>query len=107
MSGVNFLEKLLDGVDIEWMALGDFSEIYDGTHQTPKYVDSGVPFVSVQNIKDLSGTDKYISVEDFEKYKCKPRASDLFMTRIGDVGTCAIVSNEEPLAYYVTVGFIM
>ena len=106
MSGVNFLEKLLDGVDIEWMALGDFSEIYDGTHQTPKYVDSGVPFVSVQNIKDLSGTDKYISVEDFEKYKCKPRASDLFMTRIGDVGTCAIVSNDEPLAYYVTLALI-
>ena len=106
MNHLSYLEKLLDGVEIEWKALGDFSEIYDGTHQTPKYVDSGVPFVSVQNIKNLAGTDKYISVEDFEKYKCKPRTNDLFMTRIGDVGTCAIVSNDEPLAYYVTLALI-
>jgi type I restriction enzyme S subunit len=107
MSDMSFIEKLLDGAEVEWMALGDFSEIYDGTHQTPKYVDSGVPFVRVQNIKDLSGTDKYISVKDFAKYKCKPRTNDLFMTRIGDViGTCAIVSNDEPLAYYVTLALI-
>ncbi|TOE71055.1 hypothetical protein CGJ38_22450, partial [Vibrio parahaemolyticus] len=31
-------------------ALGDFSRIYDGTHQTPKYVDEGVPFYSVEHV---------------------------------------------------------
>lgn len=106
MSELSYLEKLLDGVAIEWKMLGDMAEIYDGTHQTPKYIKSGIPFVSVQNIKNLYATDKFVSAEDFEKYKCKPRTNDLFMTRIGDVGTCAIVENDEPLAYYVTLALI-
>ncbi len=106
MSHLSFMEKLLEGVEVEWKILGDHAEIYDGTHQTPKYTSSGVPFVSVQNINDLYSTKKYISIEDFEKYKYKPRKNDLFMTRIGDIGTCAIVENDNPLAYYVTLTLI-
>ncbi len=106
MSNLSFMEKLLEGVEVKWTDLGAVSEIYDGTHQTPKYTDTGIPFVSVQNIKNLYGTEKFISAEDFEKYKYKPRKNDLFMTRIGDVGTCAVVENDEPLAYYVTLALI-
>ena len=47
--------------------------------------------------------DKFILCEDFKKYKIKPRENDLFMTRIGDIGTCAIVENNDDLAYYVTL----
>lgn len=94
-----YLEKLLDGVEVEWRTLGEIAVIYDGTHKTPKYTASGVPFVSVQNIKNLYGTNNYISPEDFKTYKNKPRKHDLFMTRIGDVGTCAIVEDDRPLAY--------
>ena len=101
-----YLEKLLDGVEVEWRTLGEIAVIYDGTHKTPKYTTSGVPFVSVQNIKNLYGTNKYISPEDFKTYKNKPRKHDLFMTRIGDVGTCAIVEDDRPLAYYVTLALI-
>ncbi|HCJ9474394.1 TPA: restriction endonuclease subunit S [Escherichia coli] len=101
-----YLEKLLDGVEVEWRALGEIAVIYDGTHKTPKYTASGVPFVSVQNIRNLYGTNKYISPEDFKTYKNKPRKHDLFMTRIGDVGTCAIVEDDRPLAYYVTLALI-
>ena len=80
--------------------------MYDGTHQTPKYVNTGVPFVSVQDIKNIYGTDKYITAEEYNKFKVKPRKNDVFMTRIGDIGTCAIVKNDEDLAYYVTLALI-
>ncbi|SBZ73854.1 Restriction modification system DNA specificity domain protein [Klebsiella pneumoniae] len=106
MNKLSYLEKLLDGVEVEWRTLGEIAVIYDGTHKTPKYTASGVPFVSVQNIKNLYGTNKYISPEDFKTYKNKPRKHDLFMTRIGDVGTCAIVEDDRPLAYYVTLALI-
>ncbi len=106
MSESIFLEKLLDGAEVEWVALEEPAEIYDGTPQTPKYRDSGVPFASVQNIKVLYATEKCISSEDFNKYKYKPPKDDLFMTRIGDIGTCAIVKDNEPLAYYVTLSLI-
>ncbi len=103
---MRYIEKLLEGIKVEWKALGEVAAIYDGTHQTPKYTTSGVPFVSVQNIKDIYATEKYISIEDFNKYKYKPCKNDLFMTRIGDIGTCTIVENDDPLAYYVTLTLI-
>lgn len=32
--------------------------------------------------------------------------NDILMTRIGDIGTCAMVETDEPLAYYVTLALI-
>ncbi len=106
MSDVGFMEKLLDGAGVEFLPLSTFAKVVDGTHQTPKYTDSGVPFVSVQNIKSLRDTAKRISISDFEKFKYKPAKGDIFMTRIGDIGTCALVENDDPLAYYVTLALI-
>lgn len=91
---------------VELKKLEDFAEIYDGTHQTPKYVNTGVTFISVQDIKNIYGTNKYITMEEYNKFKVKPRKNDVFMTRIGDIGTCAIVKNDEDLAYYVTLALI-
>ena len=104
------LEELIaefcpDGV--EYMPLGDICEIYDGTHQTPKYTTEGVKFASVENINAPFETKKYISREDYEKnYKIKPRLQDVLMTRIGTIGTCAIIDKDEDLAYYVTLTLI-
>ncbi|WP_278555063.1 restriction endonuclease subunit S, partial [Parvimonas micra] len=91
---------------VELKKLEDFAEIYDGTHQTPKYVNTGVQFVSVQDIKNIYGTNKYITAEEYNKFKVKPRKNDVFMTRIGDIGTCAIVENDDDLGYYVTLTLI-
>ena len=47
----------------EWeeKKLLEIATIYDGTHQTPNYVEQGIPFVSVENIKNLYKTNKYIT----------------------------------------------
>lgn len=91
---------------VKWIKLGDVAEIYDGTHTTPRYTESGIKFVSVENINDLYATTKYISTEDYNKYKTKPRINDVFMTRIGSIGSCAIVDKNEDLAYYVSLALI-
>lgn len=82
--------------------------IYDGTHQTPKYTNSGIPFVSVENIDNLYGTQKYISPEAYAKYKIKPRIGDVFMTRItaGVIGKCTVVDRDDDLAYYVSLALL-
>ncbi|MDY0409882.1 restriction endonuclease subunit S domain-containing protein [Paracerasibacillus soli] len=41
-------------------------DVYDGTHQTPKYKESGIMFLSVENIHSLT-SNKYISHEDFKR----------------------------------------
>lgn len=89
--------------------LGEISEIYDGTHQTPKYTQSGIKFVSVENISDINKSEKYISKEAFEKdFKNKPKKNDILMTRItaGVIGATAIVTDDKPLAYYVSLALI-
>lgn len=93
--------------DWQLCKLGDVVEIFDGTHQTPRYTDSGVKFVSVENIATLE-TKKYITHETYEKEYSKKRAKkgDILMTRIGDIGTMKVIETDEPLAYYVTLALL-
>ncbi len=92
----------------EKVKLNTVCEIYDGTHQTPKYTNGGIPFVSVENIDDLYGTQKFISTEAYAKYKIKPRIGDVFMTRItaGIIGKCTVVERNDDLAYYVSLALL-
>ena len=93
----------------EWKfcKLKSLTKIYDGTHQTPDYKDSGIKFVSVEDIKNLSDSTKFITPEAyFKEFKNKPEFGDILMTRIGDIGTPAIVNINEPLAYYVSLALI-
>lgn len=86
--------------------LKNYVDVYDGTHETPNYVDNGIKFISVENIKDLLKSDKYIPENDYNKYKIKPKYNDVFMTRIGDIGTPAIYKSNAPLAYYVSLALL-
>ena len=51
--------------DWEQRKLGEIVGIYDGVHQTPKYQDNGIMFLSVENIATLQST-KYISEDNFK-----------------------------------------
>ncbi|NST45200.1 restriction endonuclease subunit S [Enterococcus faecalis] len=89
--------------DWEERKLNEVSDIYDGTHQTPKYQDDGVMFLSVENIKTLT-SNKFISRGAFEsEFKIRPQKGDVLMTRIGDIGTANVVESDEDLAYYVSL----
>nr|HPH54174.1 hypothetical protein [Bacteroidales bacterium] len=52
MSSVNFLEKLLDGVEVEWKTLGEVAEIYGGlTGKSKSDFDNGnAYFIPYKNI---------------------------------------------------------
>ena len=68
MSNLSFIEKLLDGVTVEWMPLGTIAKkIYSGgTPDTKKaeYWENGtIPWMSSGevNLKIIEGTEKFIS----------------------------------------------
>lgn len=87
----------------EQCKLNQVADVYDGTHQTPDYKDEGVMFLSVENIKNLK-SKKYISKEAFEKeFKIRPQKGDVLMTRIGDIGTANVVTDDGNIAYYVSL----
>ncbi|MFY4496199.1 restriction endonuclease subunit S [Limosilactobacillus mucosae] len=90
----------------EQRKLGEIADVYDGVHQTPDYQDSGVMFLSVENIKTLK-SNKYISEKTFEKnFKIFPEQGDILMTRIGDIGTTNIVQTSKRLGYYVSLALL-
>lgn len=106
--GSNVPELRFKGFTGNWeqRKLGDIVGIYDGVHQTPNYQDSGVMFLSVENIATLKSS-KFISEEDFKRdYKVYPQENDILMTRIGDVGTTNVVTDNGLKAYYVSLALL-
>ena len=94
----------------EWIGttLSEISpSIFDGTHQTPKYTDEGIPFFSVENI--VSGSkNKFISREDYIEAtkKNKPEKGDVLVTRIGSIGISKVVDWDYEFSIYVTLAVI-
>lgn len=70
--------------------------ITDGPHLTPKFLENGIPFLSVNNLVankiDLSEV-RYISKEDHAVFsrKCKPQKDDVLLGKAASVGKVAIV----------------
>ena len=92
--------------DWEQRKLEDVVSVYDGVHQTPDYKESGIMFLSVENIASLRSA-KYISEEAFKRdYKIYPQKGDILMTRIGDVGTPNVVETSEKVAFYVSLALL-
>ncbi len=91
-------EKILDEIS---------SAIFDGTHQTPRYTDSGIPFFSVENLISKS-KNKYISNEDYIEAtkKNKPEKNDILITRIGNIGFSKVVTWDYDFSIYVTLAVI-
>ncbi len=107
-NGSNIPEIRFKGFTDPWeqRKLGDIVGIYDGVHQTPNYQNSGVMFLSVENIATLKSS-KFISEEDFKRnYKIFPQENDILMTRIGDVGTTNVVTDNSLKAYYVSLALL-
>lgn len=99
-------KEFLDAGDWEQRKLGEVVSVYDGVHQTPDYKESGIMFLSVEDITSLR-SEKYISEEAFKKdYKVYPQKGDILMTRIGDVGTTNVVETTEKLAFYVSLALL-
>ncbi|MCG3808667.1 restriction endonuclease subunit S [Psychrobacter sp. Ps4] len=95
----------------EWeeVELGHVTKIYDGTHSTPKYLEQGIPFYSVEHLtrNDFSNT-KYISEEVYEKEnkRVKLEKNDILMTRIGDIGTAKCLTWDVKASFYVSLALI-
>ena len=107
-NGSKFPELRFNGFADAWeqRELAELCNVYDGTHQTPRYTNSGVMFVSVENIKTLE-SDKYISEDDFKnEFKIFPEFGDILLTRIGDVGSANIILDNIKRAYYVSLALL-
>ena len=85
--------------------------ISDGTHKTPNYTSSGVPFLSVQNISsgrlDM-GKSKYIAKEEHKKLceRIAPQKGDILLCRIGTLGKAIKVYWDFEFSIFVSLGVL-
>lgn len=87
------------------------AKITDGTHQTPKYFDSGVVFLSSRNV--TSGkidweNIKYIDeLQHIEMHRrVAPRVDDILLAKNGTTGVAAIVDRDTTFDIYVSLALI-
>ena len=87
------------------------SRITDGTHKTPKYVPSGIPFITATNVTDnnINWTNtKYISLEEYEQLLSRgiPQVGDLLLTKSGTLGRVAVLKRKDKFSFYESVALI-
>ena len=86
--------------DWEERNLGEWSDVRDGTHASPKYIKQGHPMVTSKNLTD-SGLDmsdvSYLTDEDFNEInqRSKVDIGDILFGMIGTIGKPVIVDRDD------------
>ena len=84
----------------EWVRLDTVLDVRDGTHDTPKYVENGIPLITSKNISnghlDFSNI-KYISEKDFTEINKRSNVEkgDIIFAMIGSIGNPVIVDTDR------------
>lgn len=95
-----------------WVSLDSLAaKIVDGTHHTPTYMDHGIPFISVKDIRDgvIDFTNtKFITTEEHAELckRCHPETGDLLITKSGTIGRTAIIPKTNEFSLFVSVALI-
>ena len=109
-----YYQKFADGKEVDitdeipyevpsswgWCRFGDYLDVRDGTHDSPKYVDNGFPFVTSKNLIDgkIDFSDvKYISEKDHKNFiqRSFVEDSDILFAMIGSIGNPVLVKKDR------------
>lgn len=95
-----------------WVKVGNIVEkLTDGTHSTPKYINEGIPFLSVKNVReeyfDLEDI-KYISEDEHKQLtkRCKPERWDILYTKVGTTGIAKVIDIDLEFSIFVSLALI-
>ena len=86
-------------------------KLTDGTHAKPKYVSSGVPFISVKDVSsgklDFSNC-KFITEQEHRELfsRCDPEYGDILLTKVGTTGISVIVDTNDEFSLFVSVALL-
>ncbi len=87
------------------------SQISDGPHETPEFVETGIPFLSVDNI--LNGqisfeNCRFISESDHRRFslKARPVLGDVLITKAASVGRVALVETTREFNVWSPIAII-
>lgn len=87
----------------EQRKLNEITDVRDGTHDSPKYVQEGHPFITSKNVSNgfINYDDvQYVTDEDYEKInkRSKVDVHDILMGMIGTIGNLALIRKKPDFA---------
>jgi type I restriction enzyme S subunit len=104
MSNLSFMEKLLDGVEVEWKALGDVTQKwYSGgtpTAGNPEYYEAGnIPWLRTQEVKfsDIESTQVKVTQAALDNSSAKWIPSNCVIVAISGATAGRSAINKIPL----------
>ena len=86
--------------DYEVVKCGNVVDVRDGTHDTPKYIESGIPLLTSKNLKygvlDFENV-RFISEDDHHKISKRSAVdrNDILYAMIGTIGNPVIVRSDR------------
>lgn len=91
-------DKLPEGW--KWAKCQDIIDVRDGTHDTPAYIEKGIPLVTSKNLKNGQidfETAKFISTDDHKliEQRSKVDDGDILFAMIGTIGNPVIVKKDR------------
>ena len=87
------------------------SIITDGTHQSPKFTNTGIPFLFVSNIVDNEinyDTKRFISQEEYDALikRTPVEIDDVLLTIVGSYGNPAVVKSERDFCFQRHIAYM-
>lgn len=107
-----FIELFGDTPEEEMVTMADICKIItDGTHQPPKFVSTGIPFLFVSNIvtNEISyDAQRFITKETYaDLIKRTPIAvGDILLSTVGSYGHPAVVKTEKPFCFQRHIAYL-
>jgi type I restriction enzyme S subunit len=110
-SGIEWIGMIPEEWKISRIKYNTLIPISDGPHETPVFVEEGVPFYSVDGIQSehlVYEPCRYISVEDADRYDKKiiPSYGDILMGKAASVGKIAIIDKHIRLQVWSPLAII-
>lgn len=101
----SYLNKTFNCGNETWKetTLGEYYDVRDGTHDSPKYIDNGFPLITSKNLKngklDFSNV-QYIAEEDYSQINQRSgvKVGDVLMAMIGTIGNPVVIESEAKFA---------
>ena len=101
-SGIEWIGEIPIDWNCEKMLYVLRTQICDGPHETPIYVDDGIPFISVDSLNEtkkvnLLNVKKFITEKSYNLYMNKAHIEngDILFSKAATIGKTAIVGNEK------------
>lgn len=107
-----FVEMFGDTSDEKKVTIAEICKIItDGTHQPPKFVNTGIPFLFVSNIvtnEICYDTQKFISEDTYgELIKRTPiEIGDVLLSTVGSYGHPAVVKTNRPFCFQRHIAYL-